>query len=518
MNSKSPHFPLFILLSISLLVGIFTFQNYGMTWDESLYYGYGESIGYAYSIPARLSGDFDINLAYGPSIGDHRNRGPAYLLATRLPVLALNAVTGISKVDLWHLMNFITYLIGILYFYKLALRWLKPESAFAASLFYLTQPVLWGHGFINPKDPPFATLFIVTLYYGFQMVDQLAITEATRTWRATWKLVILTGILLGLATNLRIIAPLIAVLLILYALSKKQLKLLLWFIPVGVISLLVLYLTWPYLWDAPVSRFMDVLALMSHNPTKLKVLFYGNTYRAYALPLRYLPVLLGIMLTEPTWLLFALGLGVIGVRFWKDKSWDWASLGITLFYFAFMVAYVLTVRPPMYDGFRHFLFILPPVFIVAGFAFEQLFAWLRNTRLQALTALLIASFGITGISNLYPYEYAYYNAFVGGVSGAEGSFETDYWLTCYKEAVAAFEEYAPAGTPLIVYREPRNAAYYASEQTKVIPLANHSLEVGDYLLLSARLDEVHTAKKHSPNVIEIGRDGATFCAIREIAP
>ena len=71
---------------------------------------------------------------------------------------------------------------------------------------------------------------------------------------------------------------------------------------------------------------------------------------------------------------------------------------------------------------------------------------------------------------------------------------------------------------MIVYREARNVAYYASEQTEVIPLAVHSLTEGDYLLLSARLDEVHTAKKHSPNIIEIGRDGATFCAIREITP
>ena len=293
MTLKSQHFPIFILLIISLLIGVFTFQDYGMTWDEGLYYGYGESIGYAYSIPARLSGDFDISRAYGPSIGDHRNRGPAYLLASRLPVLALNAITGVEKVDLWHLMNFITFLVGILYFYKLSLRWLKPISAFGASLLYLTQPLLWGHGFINPKDPPFATLFIITLYYGFQMVDQLATAEASQNKRETWKLVILTGILIGLATNLRIVAPLLAILLILYALTKRNLKLLLWFIPVGVVALIALYLTWPYLWDAPVARFMDVLALMSNNPTKLKVLFYGNTYRAYDLPLRYLPVLLG---------------------------------------------------------------------------------------------------------------------------------------------------------------------------------------------------------------------------------
>ena len=115
MQKKSPHLPLFILLAISLLIGIFTFQDYGMTWDEGLYYQYGEAIGYAYSIPERLSEDYDINRAYGPSAGDHRNRGPAYLLFARLPVNALHALTNIEKVALWHLLNFITFLIGIFY-------------------------------------------------------------------------------------------------------------------------------------------------------------------------------------------------------------------------------------------------------------------------------------------------------------------------------------------------------------------------------------------------------------------
>ncbi len=43
-----------------------------------------------------------------------------------------------------------------------------------------------------------------------------------------------------------------------------------------------------------------------------------------------------------------------------------------LFWFVILVAYVLFRRPAMYDGFRHFLFILPPVFIFIGVAFQFL--------------------------------------------------------------------------------------------------------------------------------------------------
>jgi len=486
-----------------------------MTWDEGLYYGYGEAIGYAYSIRERLSDDFDINRAYGPSIGDHRNRGPAYLLFARIPVKILHAVTGVDIVALWHLINFITFLIGVFYLYKLSLRWLNPLSAFAASLLYISQPMLWGHAFINPKDPPFTTIFIAAIYYGFRMVDQLAITEASEKVGIKQRLrqIVLTGILIGLATNLRIIAPLIGIMIFIYALFKRKPKILIWFLPTALIALLVVYLTWPYLWDAPIARFVEVLTLMSHNPTILKVLFYGNTYRAYELPLRYLPFLAGTTLTEPVWPLFTLGLGVVVFRFLKKKL-EWQTLGIVIFWFAFLLFYVLTIRPPMYDGYRHFFFILPPVFIVTGFAFEIIFTWVRANWLGMLLLLSILLIGFYGGSKLHPYEYTYYNSIVGGTSGAEGSFETDYWLTCYKEAVEKFSEFAPQGATLITYREAVNAAYYAPENINII--GYRSFETGDYLLLSARLDEINTVKRHSPDIITIGRDGATFCVIKEI--
>ena len=513
MPSKQKYLPILIVLFVCVIIGIFTFQAYGMTWDEYLYYQYGEAIGYAYSIPARMSGDFDLDRAYGPSVGDHRNRGPAYLLLSRIPVLALHDATGIDIVDLWHLVNFIAFLVGVYYLYLLALRWLKPASAFWTALLYLTQPLLWGHGFINPKDPPFATIFIINIYYGFKMVDQF---EKGEPESKQIRLMLLVGVLLGIATNLRIIAPFIAALIVLYALLKGKWWTLPWFIRIGVVAAFFTYVTWPYLWSAPVKHFIEVLTLMSHNPTQLKVLFYGTEYRAFELPLRYLPYLLGATLTEPVWILFSLGMGSATLKVWK-KELDWKSLSLIVLWFVIMLGYVLAVRPPMYDGFRHFLFILPPVFILAGFGIEQLGAWIKRPALQTLLMLGVLAFGVRGIIALYPYEYAYYNQFVGGVSGVQGNFETEYWLTCYKEAMRDFEALNEGQeTPLIIYREERNAAYYATPNIQLVD--KYPLEPGDYLLLSARLDEVHAIQKKSPNVVEVGRDGATFCAIREIAP
>ncbi len=462
-----------------------------------------------------MSGDFDIKRAYGPSAGDHRNRGPAYLLLARGPVHLMQALTGMDKAALWHLMNFITFLIGVFFLYRLSLRWIKPWAAFAAALLFSSQPLLWGHAFINPKDPPFMTVFLAAMYFGFRMVDNLSAGTAARS--AQLRQVILPGILMGLATNLRVIGPLTGVLLFVYALFKRKPRILLWFVPAALIAALTTYLTWPYMWDAPIARFTEVLTLMSNNPTSLKVLFLGQTYRAYALPHRYLPLLMSITLTEPVWFLFVIGLGVAFVRFLK-KRLEWQTLGPVLAWFAILVLYVLIKRPPMYDGFRHFLFILPPVFIVAGFAFDAGFTWIRANwlRILILTALILP--GILAGVKLHPYEYTYYNTFVGGTNGAFRTFETDYWLTCYKEAVEQFNQQAPPNATLVVYREAANAAYYAADGINVQDFRAYAKNItsGDYVLVASRSNEDLHIERKAPIVISVGRDGATFCVIKQV--
>jgi hypothetical protein len=45
---------------------------------------------------------------------------------------------------------------------------------------------------------------------------------------------------------------------------------------------------------------------------------------------------------------------------------------------------------------------------------------------------------------LHPNQYVYYNAFVGGVEGAQRKFNLDYWANSYAEAVQGLEDYLRA--------------------------------------------------------------------------
>ena len=67
MNSSSNRFiqkPIFILLAVNILIGLFVFRNYGYSWDEPLFYDYGEALGYAYTPREWFSGNFDLEQSF----------------------------------------------------------------------------------------------------------------------------------------------------------------------------------------------------------------------------------------------------------------------------------------------------------------------------------------------------------------------------------------------------------------------------------------------------------------------
>jgi hypothetical protein len=513
---KRPQFPLLLLIIANLTVGLWTFRDYGLSWDEPLFYQYADSIGYAYSISARLSGNFNIEQAYGPSASDHKTRGPAYLLLARQPVYLIETVTGLDTASTWHLVNFLFYQLGIVFLFLLCRRWMRPWSAFAAGTLFSAQPVLWGHAFINPKDPSFMVLFLGTVYFGFRMVDGLVMApEGERIARRVVR-TILPGIFLGLATSIRIIAPLSGLLVFIYFLLQNKARRMVWLIPYGLIAAAVCFATWPYLWADPLSRFIQVAGLMSDNPTEMNVLFLGNLYPAYDLPRRYLPFYLLATLTEPVWPLFGIGTLVAAIKARRNQI-EWKSLSLILLWFALPALYVVIRTPPMYDGFRHFLFIIPPVFVLTGLAFEFAFDRLRTNLLGFILLAILVFPGLYGIVRLHPYEYSYYNSYVRGMGGAYRQYETDYWLTCYKEAMSDIEHRATEPLTLYVQREPSLAAYYTNSQVTVKGLGTGKPAIGDWMLLSTRANLDQRSIYHNePTLFTVGRQGAVFCEIKQI--
>lgn len=525
--------PILILLAINILAGLFVFRDYGFSWDEPLFYDYGNALGYAYSPQEWFSGHFDVSRSYGASGDDHKTRGPAYLFLAREPVYLLEGL-GLDQASAWHLINFLFFQLGVYFLYRLALRWMKSSAALAATALFSWQPLLWGHAFINPKDAPFLVFFLAALCLGFEMVDNLA--DESKTNRQKYLKLLFAALILGITTSIRVLGPLAGLLVVVYAViafNKRIGRFVPHLIIYGVIAILAMFVTWPFLWENPLPHFIKVFLLMSDNPTDLSVLFGGQVYRAGELPRRYLPFMLATTLTEPVWLLFFGGIAVALKKFYKPRGKsatrpshglivlmrkDVASLVLVLLWFVILIAYVLLRRPAMYDGLRHFLFILPPIFIFTGFAFEFLIDKTALVWLRAGLIIVLLLPGIVGIIWLHPYEYTYYNSFIGGTSGAFRQYETDFWLTCYKEAVENLEQKIDNPINLYVHREAYIAAYYADENISVHDLrgALNEVKPGDYILVNTRTNEDRRVFRDAPPVLQIGRGEATFCTIKQI--
>ena len=521
--------PIIILITVNILIGLFIFRDFGLTWDEPYFYSYGDALGYAYSPKEWFSGNFDLYNSYGASGDDHKTRGPAYLFLARNFVSAVEALSSDSA-SAWHLVNFLFFQLGVYFLYRLSKRWMSKPAAFFASAFFAYQPLLWGHAFINPKDPPFLTFFLAAMCFGFEMVDVLS-----QNTKGATKKILAASFFLGIATSIRVIGPLAGLLVFAYFLSKRELvrnssawrSLILY----GFAALAVMFATWPYLWDDPLWNFIDVFRFMSDNPTHLNVLFAGNVYNAGELPRRYLPFMLVSTLTEPTWVLFVIGFvhgywTLIKKRLADHEAYRSQIVSLTLAFSPALIlgAYVLIRQPAMYDGIRHFLFILPSIFIFIGFGFQfildqiKLPVMSRGWLFTGIGILLILP-GPIGITKLHPYEYTYYNSFVGGTDGVFRNYETEYWLTCYKDAMEQLKDTIESPINLFVFREPYVASYYVNADISMYSLRKQRdmMQLGDYILISTRTNEDEELYQYedAPIFLEVKKNNALFCVVKQ---
>ena len=121
--------------------------------------------------------------------------------------------------------------------------------------------------------------------------------------------------------------------------------------------------------------------------------------------------------------------------------------------------------------------------------------------------------GLIADWQLHPYQYTYYNSLVGGTGRAAASFETDYWLTCYKDAMARVDMYPENKPRVFVPREPLLAQYYAAPGVTVMvgSRASRDIQPGDYFIYGSRADSGIQNYQHNTQIFAVRREGAVFC-------
>jgi len=122
------------------------------------------------------------------------------------------------------------------------------------------------------------------------------------------------------------------------------------------------------------------------------------------------------------------------------------------------------------------------------FHFSPLIFNLKNAMVKffILTILAVNLFTITKkVVTLHPYQYIYFNEFVGGLHGAGSLYETDYWGSALKEAVEWFNTNINQENQKYIIR---NGAY--KESTEYYFKKNMSptddISISDYCIMTTR--------------------------------
>src|SRR5258707_5619996 len=117
----------------------------------------------------------------------------------------------------------------------------------------------------------------------------------------------------------------------------------------------------------------------------------------------------------------------------------WFLVGFTI---VCAVVDAIAIKAVLLDGMWHFLFVLPPIAVAAALVADAALTGLARIHHRRPIYAALALYGIGHVAimvMLHPDQYIYYNAFVGGVDGAQGKFKLDYWANSYAEAVRGLE-------------------------------------------------------------------------------
>jgi hypothetical protein len=428
-----------------LAVVMLTFQHYGVSWDEEIQSQYGQAV-------------FDY---YNSGFVDHRYNQifNLYLYGGMFDALAafVDAYSPLGIYATRHLLNALFGVLGLWGTWRLGRRLGGGQVGLVALILLALTPMYYGHMFNNPKDIPFACGVVWTLYY---------MTKSLRYFpRVSPRDVMMLSLCLGLTLGVRVGgvmllgywgAALVALAFPVFWEAKggaRTFGTTLWrlarlVVPVAVIACAIMLACWPWAQESPLKHTLMALIRFSNFPQNVEVLLNGTTYMSTELPWFYLPLYFGVQLPLPHLALILAGIVLLPLV-WRDLTprANRCALILLLLTAFVPVTYAVTAHPALYDAVRHFIFILPVLCILAALALRQLIksgqAFLANRSLKTQHAItfclmgllvLLAALQIAAMVRLHPYEYIYANQLEGGVQGAYGKYELDYWGSSFKEA------------------------------------------------------------------------------------
>ena len=508
------------VLCIVGAVALMTFRDYGLSWDDYTHSEYGDLLLKLYA-----SGFTDqralswVNLYY---------YGGGFDLLAALAAKIL----PFTLFETRRFMGAAVGILGLFVTWRIGRRVGGPLTGLIALVLLAACPLYYGHMFMNPKDSPFAVamaIFLLGLVRGFEHYPRVPIATGA-----------LIGIGFGLSFGSRImgafgaIAALAALALILAVEARangirpagaRLGHFVLALVPAMLLAYAVMALVWPWSVIDPLNPFHAVEYFSHFFEQPWEELFGGRLISVPDMPRSYVPTLLALKLPA---ILSVLGLGgaagALIAAFRRDVAIDRRAILLLVVLAAiFPLVITIVLRPAMYNGIRHFVFVLPPLAVLGGLAGAFLVASAaRRLRFAPIAGAVILvtgiAFPVIAMARLHPYEYAHFNWLAGGVARARDRYMLDYWGLAFKQASQG----------LLTELAERHATKPGDRRWKIAVCGPHrspQVELGpdfettwdptgaDFAMM---LGEFYCAKLDAPLLVEIVRDGVTFARVHDI--
>ena len=508
-----------VLAVVALIAGL-TFRDYGLGWDDYTHAEYADLLLRMYGSGFKDTGALSFANLY--------MYGGGFDMAAAL----LHKVIPLELFETKRLLGAVVGVIGLAVTWRLGRRVGGPLAGLAALLLLALCPTFYGHMFMNPKDAPFAVAMVILMLGLVRLAEQYP-NPSPRT-------ILIVGLGAGLSIGSRILGGLALV----YALvgfipllledarthsareaAHRLLHVVYVLLPGLVLGYLVMGLIWPWSIMEPGNPFHALTYFSSFFEKPWKEMFDGALVSVPDMPWSYLPTLFALQLPEV--LLGLLIAGVVGSLMSLSRN-DVSGRRKTIFLMLTLAATLplliaMVKRPALYNGIRHFVFVIPPMTVLAGAAFGWGMNWLKeNRRSWHPAAVAVFSFGLllplSEMIRLHPYQYTHFNHIAGTVRSADALFMLDYWGLAFKQASDGLrdqlderQEVPPHGRKWkVAVCGPQRPAQVALGPDFTIGWDSHAAD------FAMTLGEFYCKGLTAPVLVEIKRDDVVFARVYDI--
>src|SRR6266436_6501605 len=452
---------IFVLAAVALIASL-TFRDYGLGWDDYTHAEYADLLLRMYGSGFRDTGALSFANLY--------MYGGGFDMAAAL----LHKVIPLELFETRRLLGAVVGVIGLAVTWRLGRRVGGPLAGLAALFMLALCPTFYGHMFMNPKDAPFAVAMVILMLGLVRLAEEYPQPSPR------------TGLIVGY---------------------------------------LVMGLIWPWSIMQPGNPLQAVTYFSHFFEKPWKEMFDGALVSVPDMPWSYLPTLFALQLPEV--LLGLLVAGVVGTFMSlsrTDVSARRKTILLTLTLAATLPLVIAMVkRPALYNGIRHFIFVIPPTTVLTGVAFAWGMNWLReNRRSWQPAAMAVFSFGLllplAEMIRLHPYQYTHFNHIAGTVRGADDLFMLDYWGLALKQASDGLrdelierQEAPPHGRKWkVAVCGPQRPAQVALGPDFTIGWDSHAAD------FAMTLGEFYCKGLTAPVMVEIKRDDVVFARVYDI--